>query len=73
MQFDSNTKFKAIINSMAATDLRSEPVGRDEFGNVYWCTLDDQCNMRVYQENLDDETWKIVAKLVKFNNRQNKF
>ena len=67
MQFDSNTKFKAIINSTAAADLRSQPAGRDKFGNVYWCTLDDQCNLRVFQENLDDETWKIVAKLVKLH------
>lgn len=58
---------------MPASALRSEPVGRDEFGNVYWCTLDDQCNISVYQENLDDETWKIVAKLVQLHIYRNKF
>lgn len=30
-------------------------------GNAYWSTVDDQCNLRIYQEHLDEETWKVVA------------
>jgi hypothetical protein len=62
MQFDLNQKFKNTINNIKdARELRAQPIGRDKFGNDYWCTLDEKCNIRVFQENVDDETWKIVA------------
>lgn len=60
-QFDRNVKFKGHINGIAAEQLRSEPIGRDKFGNAYWCILDRRCNVHIFCENLDDETWKVVA------------
>ena len=63
-QFDVNTKFKSAVNGISANELRSEPIGRDKLGNAYWCTLDDQCNINIYQENSDDETWKVVARYI---------
>lgn len=30
-------------------------------GNAYWSTFDEQCNLRIYQEHLDEEIWKVVA------------
>lgn len=30
-------------------------------GNAYWSIVDDQCNLRIYQEHLDEEIWKVVA------------
>lgn len=41
--------------------LRSEPIGKDKLGNAYWSTIDSDCNVRIYQEHLDEEIWKIVA------------
>ncbi|XP_062544990.1 remodeling and spacing factor 1 isoform X1 [Armigeres subalbatus] len=60
-QFDRNVKFKGHVNGIAAEQLRSEPIGKDKFGNTYWCILDRRCNIRIFCENLDDETWKVVA------------
>lgn len=60
-QFDRNVKFKGHINSIAAEDLRSDPIGTDIFGNIYWCIMDRQCNIRVFRDNQDDETWRLVA------------
>ncbi|XP_055644693.1 remodeling and spacing factor 1 [Toxorhynchites rutilus septentrionalis] len=60
-QFDRNVKFKGHINSIPAEQLRSEPVGRDRFGNIYWCIMDKHCNVRIFRENVDDETWCVVA------------
>ncbi|XP_065094982.1 remodeling and spacing factor 1 isoform X2 [Ochlerotatus camptorhynchus] len=60
-QFDRNIKFKGFINGIAAEELRSEPIGKDKFGNTYWCILDQQCSVKIFCENLDDETWKVVA------------
>lgn len=62
VQFDANTKFKNAINLKAANDLRAQPIGKDNLGNVYWYTLDEKCNLYIYQENVDDETWRLVAK-----------
>lgn len=41
--------------------MRSQPLGKDKLGNAYWSTLDEQCNLRIYQEHLDEEIWKVVA------------
>lgn len=60
-QFDKNPNFRTLISAQAATELRSQPLGKDKLGNAYWSTLDDQCNLRIYQEHLDEEIWKVVA------------
>lgn len=41
--------------------MRSQPLGKDKLGNAYWSAVDDQCNLRIYQEHLDEEIWKVVA------------
>lgn len=60
-QFDVNVKFKTTINQKASTNLRLEPFGRDKDGNVYYCQMDEKANIKIYQENLDEETWSVVA------------
>lgn len=60
-QFDTNVKFKAAINQKPSTALRLEPFGRDKDGNVYYCQMDEKANIKIYQENLDEETWSVVA------------
>jgi len=30
-------------------------------GHAYWLTQDADCNLRVYQEHLDEEIWQVVA------------
>uniref|UniRef100_A0A0C9PW04 RSF1_0 protein n=1 Tax=Fopius arisanus TaxID=64838 RepID=A0A0C9PW04_9HYME len=61
-QFDLNQRFKNEINKLSANELRLEPLGRDKTGQSYWFQLDDGCNMRVYREDLDEESWELVAK-----------
>ncbi|XP_070494742.1 remodeling and spacing factor 1-like [Chironomus tepperi] len=61
MQFDVNVKFKNIVNSLPSQKLRLEPFGRDKDGNVYYCHIDEKANVKVYQENTDEETWSVVA------------
>lgn len=60
-QFDKNPNFRTLISSQTAIELRSQPLGKDRLGNAYWSTVDDQCNLRIYQEHLDEEIWKVVA------------
>lgn len=60
-QFDKNPNFRTIVSAQNATELRSQPLGKDKLGNAYWSTVDDQCNLRIYQEHLDEEIWKVVA------------
>lgn len=60
-QFDSNSKFKAAVNTLQTDKLRKQPLGSDKMGNVYWRTLDTDCNIRIYQENQDEESLRIVA------------
>ena len=35
-QFDENFKFKAIVNDEDPDKMRTEPMGRDKMGLVYW-------------------------------------
>ena len=36
-------------------------IGKDKLGNCYWFQVDPEANVRVYREDLDDETWELVA------------
>ncbi|CRL00212.1 CLUMA_CG013486, isoform A [Clunio marinus] len=60
-QFDVNVKFKNLINAKPSTELRLEPFGKDKDGNVYYCQMDEKANIKIYQENLDEESWSVVA------------
>ncbi|XP_043641607.1 titin [Drosophila teissieri] len=60
-QFERNAKFRAHILTLNADTLRSEPIGRDRLGHAYWLTQDSECNLRIYQEHLDEEIWQVVA------------
>ncbi|KAH8269353.1 hypothetical protein KR018_007069 [Drosophila ironensis] len=60
-QFERNAKFRAHILTLNADTLRSEPIGRDRLGHAYWLTQDSDCNLRIYQEHLDEEIWQVVA------------
>lgn len=62
MQFDYNARFKAEINKMSAEELRSQPLGKDKQGHAYWFQNDNNCQIRVYKEDPDEETWILVAK-----------
>ena len=61
VQFDRNKKFKDEVNKETAAELRRQPLGRDRHGNNYWYLLDDDCQLRIYKEDIDDETWMVVA------------
>lgn len=62
MQFDFNPKFKTEINKMSAEELRTQPLGKDRLGYAYWLQCDNSCQIRVYREDSDEETWALVAK-----------
>ncbi|XP_037076471.1 mucin-1-like [Pollicipes pollicipes] len=61
VQFDRNKRFKDEVNKEAACELRLQPLGRDRHGNNYWYQLDEDCQLRIYKEDIDDETWQVVA------------
>uniref|UniRef100_A0A1I8NYU6 PHD-type domain-containing protein n=1 Tax=Stomoxys calcitrans TaxID=35570 RepID=A0A1I8NYU6_STOCA len=60
-QFERNMKFRAKILNQSADSLRTQPIGRDRLGHAYWVTQDNDCNLRIYQEHLDEEIWQVVA------------
>lgn len=60
-QFERNIKFKADVNLVEADELRSQPIGKDSVGNSYWSMTDEELNLRIYQEHLDEDIWKMVA------------
>ncbi|XP_022181216.1 remodeling and spacing factor 1 [Myzus persicae] len=61
-QFDSNVKFKSEVNKLESSTLHSQPLGWDRSGVAYWVQFDRACNLRVYKEDIDEDTWEIVAK-----------
>jgi remodeling and spacing factor 1 len=60
-QFDVNAKFKNLINAKPSSELRLDPFGKDKDGNVYYVQMDEKANVKVYQENQDEELWSVVA------------
>lgn len=46
----------------SAESLRLNPIGKDRLGHTYWLTKDNDCNVHIYQEHLDEEIWRVVAK-----------
>ena len=42
-------------------DVFLSQIGKDKLGNCYWFQVDPEANVRVYREDLDDETWELVA------------
>lgn len=60
-QFERNLKFKTELNLLSADELRSQPIGKDKLGNAYWSTIDNNLNLRIYQEHLDEDIWQICA------------
>ena len=60
-QFDVNAKFKNHVNAKPSHELRLEPFGKDKDGNVYYCQMDEKANIKIYQENQDEESWTVVA------------
>ncbi|CAH1176306.1 unnamed protein product [Phaedon cochleariae] len=62
MQFDYNVKFKNDVNKLSSTELRSLPLGRDKAGHAYWFHSDENYQIRVYKEDIDEETWTLIAK-----------
>ncbi|OQR67799.1 hypothetical protein BIW11_13306, partial [Tropilaelaps mercedesae] len=56
MQFDFNSKFKSQANERPPEELRIAPLGRDADGIVYWLQVDEDLNVRLYTEDLDDES-----------------
>ena len=61
-QFDVNPKFKSEVNNQKSSELRSMPLGTDKLGNNYWHQLDAEANLRIYKEDVDEETWELVAR-----------
>lgn len=62
MQFDYNARFKTEVNKLSAEELRTQPLGKDRLGHVYWYQSDEACQIRVYKEDPDEETWALVVK-----------
>lgn len=55
-------KFKSAINKLTASELRLAPLGRDTDGQVYWAQQDSSLNIRIYQEDEEEQTWNLVVK-----------
>lgn len=36
-------------------------IGQDCEGQLYWYQVDEEANLRVYREDVDDESWEVVA------------
>jgi len=36
-------------------------IGRDSEGQLYWYQVDGEANLRIYREDVDDDTWELVA------------
>ena len=50
-----------LINRLDVFLLLQLQIGKDKLGNCYWFQVDPEANVRVYREDLDDETWELVA------------
>lgn len=62
-QFECDQKFKAVVNTDEASKLRTQPLGRDYKGNIYWHFDDKEGHLRVYtEEPLDHRSWKLLCK-----------
>ena len=61
-QFDVNPKFKDEMKKKTAKELREKPLGSDKLGNNYWYQVDEEANLRIYKEDVDEETWELVAR-----------
>lgn len=49
--------------------LRLNPLGRDDKGRCYWLHRDHRANIRLYREDQDDETWKLIARYIDYTAR----
>uniref|UniRef100_UPI00398ED635 remodeling and spacing factor 1 n=1 Tax=Pristiophorus japonicus TaxID=55135 RepID=UPI00398ED635 len=64
-QFDDNLKFKNVLNEEEPDDMRVHPIGRDKDGLMYWYQLDQECNVRLYTEEQDDQdgsSWRLIVR-----------
>lgn len=61
-QFDYNAKFKTDVNKLAIGELRLAPFGKDKDGRSYWMHMDADLDLKMYQENLEEETWDLIVK-----------
>ncbi|CAF0813692.1 unnamed protein product [Didymodactylos carnosus] len=62
-QFDQNQTLKAAIQDKPSNEIRSQPLGRDQYGSSYWLFMDRECFVHLFRESSDYErTWSNVAK-----------
>ncbi|XP_075261086.1 uncharacterized protein LOC142352803 [Convolutriloba macropyga] len=54
-QFDSNEKFRQLVETLPCEDMRVLPVGSDERGHIYWYFQDSKLNLLLYREEQEDE------------------
>lgn len=61
-QFDYDNKFRSILENIDAEQLRVKPTGRDKSGNVYWTSIDNHCNIRVFKESpVQRDSWSLAC------------